>query len=288
MATTVPISSGQVITLGDSITAGPWRFYADPNGQDFRLQTYLGGTSFQDNGLITVPSTTEWSFLFEDVAGPGDQKQASLLDSNGNRAVTWIAEMTDVSGWALRGLDPSATSVPPNFTLYNMMSFGSEEIVTSLTGNGIIICFHPNCDINGKLARHYRKGDSFPGENGPVKIIDIIHFGAPEVFVSFPPDCFQKGVPRRELIVTKGHYVKHGGDRLPAIIWHDRRKKGRLINCQQSLKTVHFITDGPEILNFINCNGLLVDTMGASHPWYKKLKQEGFRNSSMPFLKGEP
>lgn len=283
MATTIPITNGQILLLGDSIEAGPWRFYADPDGMNFRMQTFQGGTTFVDNGVITVPDTSGWTFLFDDFSGVGNNRQMSLLDSSGNRTVTWIAQMLDVSGWGLRGLDPSGTSVPPNFTLYNMMSFGSEEIVTSLTGHGIIICFHPDCDINGKLARDYQIGDTLEGENGDkVNIVDIIQFGAPEVFVSFPPNCFKQGVPQKEILVTKGHYLKYGRDRLPAITWHNKRGKGELKRCKKSLKTVHFITDGSNILNFVWCNGILVDTMGEKHPWYRRLKKSGFKNSTMP------
>ena len=276
MSSTTPILDGKILNLGDSIKFGPWRFYADLDGKNLRMQTFQGGTSYVDNGVVTVPSTNSWKFVFEDVTGVGDNRQFSMLDSSGVRAATWIAKMTDVSGWGLRGLDPSGSS---NYTQYNMMAFGSEEIVSTLTGNGVIICFHPDCDINGKPARLYKIGDTLKGEHGEeVSIIDVLHFGAPEIFVSFPPNCFEKDVPSREILVTKGHYLQYKGNRLPAITWHNKKGIGSLKSCKKILKTVHFVTSGEDILNFVWCNGVLVDTMGRNHPWYRRMKQSGLKH----------
>lgn len=282
MPTNIPIVNGQTINLGSSINVGPWRIYADVDGQHLRFQTFQGGTSFIDNATVTVPNTTGWVFSYTDYSGVGNNRRLVLKDPSGNEIMSWITNLTNVNSYSFRGTDPCSSSIPPNYTVFNIIGHGSEESIMSLSGYGVIICFHPNCNINRKLAKDYQIGDHLIGENNQlVKIVDILHLGAPEIFVSFPPDSFELGCPNQEIIVTKGHYIKYQHRYLPAIVWYNKYGKGQLISSRDNLETIHFITDGPDILNFIQCNNLLVDTMGINHPWYRKIKPK-FDNVKLP------
>lgn len=267
MTTSLILNNPETINAGDSILIGSWRFLADSDKLHFRIQTFVGMNNYTDSAVIETVNTTEFfRFVY---AGIGFN-ELQLQDDMGNVCIAWSCSgATNVIAWSIVVTDPV---FPDNLTDYDMVaSTNTDEFSAStLTCIGAIVCFHPDCFINGKRAADYLVGDSLVSEYGkPISILEVVNFGSPEHFVSFLPNCFEKNVPDKEIIVTKGHYIKWRGQSKCAIVWLRSNNIGRLVSYKNTGKIVHFVTSGNEILNFIKCNNLLVDTMGYKHPWIK-------------------